>query len=675
MRYQKRSGYKQLRCIWLILLVQIFWILPESAMAYENIMFYRDSKVNYIDLDSTKCSYMIDDTYTWSVSQVGAILKVRALGLSKRGALLIVFCPGRDDTLYNLSYSNTLKFDDLYSNGNQIANRDTFAGAILNSSPVRHGLDLLINDRSYDPLQLFLRGGKGQQLLINDWTETNNTSVQMINKFKHITLNLGYYNNKYLTREKDSYSVGLVFSRFNLTYQKRDFTTVSDLGERITTTDHEILASVNYMVSVSLRLIKSENSDFAQISIPLNRGLGDFGSLNFTYRHEYMKSNNVISMSNMFQFYHIFRSGAERQIFTRLDAFCPNDGKCFANRFDTNWIENFGDWQNDLTISLQPTLINEILTYQFNPMNQVKIGVYKVLNSPQFMEAIIAEDSKSADGPVRGNLMYENRINGKSFSLINSLSQAIYSDREFGDFFQYTATLNYVYDSFEVLFNATIRPITKIEESRYNLTLTVNYFPDFNLKKLTDKFDDHSLIFEYKSATTGQAIANVNVEVEMNGLTYKAKTNKQGFVQIKNIPQEGDMKVTARGFSYGSKFKSELEFTKSRSVPTLKELIYVKDSVTIPVKIYLDEDRSGSVSNRDDLVNIKLTDTLTGEKLITCGDAPLTKYGFVVSLNYTCSLVVNEIMLPSRYQVIKLIPTYLDASRTKMVRLLLRRYR
>ena len=222
MRYQKRSGDKQLRYIWLILLASFFWILPEKAMSYENIMFYRDSKVNYIDLDSTKCSYMIDDTYTWSVSQVGAILKVRALGLSKRGALLIVFCPGRDDTLYNLSYSNTLKFDDLYSNGNQIANRDTFVGAILNSSPVRHGLDLLINDRSYDPLQLFLRGGKGQQLLINDWTETNNTSVQMINKFKHITLNLGYYSNKYLTREKDSYSVGLVFSRFNLTYQKRD---------------------------------------------------------------------------------------------------------------------------------------------------------------------------------------------------------------------------------------------------------------------------------------------------------------------------------------------------------------------------------------------------------------------------------------------------------------------
>ena len=34
-----------------------------------------DSKVNYIDLASTKCSFMIDDTYTWSVSKVGATLK------------------------------------------------------------------------------------------------------------------------------------------------------------------------------------------------------------------------------------------------------------------------------------------------------------------------------------------------------------------------------------------------------------------------------------------------------------------------------------------------------------------------------------------------------------------------------------------------------------------------
>ena len=113
MRYQKRSGYKQLRYIWLILLVQIFWILPESAMAYENIMFYRDSKVNYIDLDSTKCSYMIDDTYTWSVSQVGAILKVRALGLSKRGALLIVFCP--DETILSTIYPTAIHLSSTIS--------------------------------------------------------------------------------------------------------------------------------------------------------------------------------------------------------------------------------------------------------------------------------------------------------------------------------------------------------------------------------------------------------------------------------------------------------------------------------------------------------------------------------------------------------------------------------
>ena len=116
-----------------------------------------------------------------------------------------------DDTLYNLSYSNSLKFDDLYTNGNQIANRDTFIGAIFNSSPVMHGADLLLNDRSYEPLQLFVRGGKGQQLFVNEWTETDNASFQMINKFKYLTLNLGYYNNRYLTREKDSYSVGLVF--------------------------------------------------------------------------------------------------------------------------------------------------------------------------------------------------------------------------------------------------------------------------------------------------------------------------------------------------------------------------------------------------------------------------------------------------------------------------------
>ena len=221
MRYQKCVGDRQLNHKIILFFIFLFALLPCRAHAYENVLFYRDSKVNYIDLASTKCSFMIDDTYTWSVSKVGATLKISALGLSKRGRLTYCFCPGVDDTLYNLSYSNSLKFDDLYTNGNQIANRDTFIGLIFNSSPVMHGADLLLNDRSYEPLQLFVRGGKGQQLFVNEWTETDNASFQMINKFKYLTLNLGYYNNRYLTREKDSYSVGLVFSHFNISYQKK----------------------------------------------------------------------------------------------------------------------------------------------------------------------------------------------------------------------------------------------------------------------------------------------------------------------------------------------------------------------------------------------------------------------------------------------------------------------
>ncbi len=654
-------------------LLVILTFLPNTALAYENVIFYRDSKVNYIDLDSTKCSFMIDDTYTWSVNKVGSSLKVTALGLSKRGALLIVFCPGLEDTLYNLSYNNSLKFDDLYSNGNQIANRDTFLGAILNSSPVMHGADILINDRSYEPLQLFVRGGKGQQLFVNEWTETNNTSFQMINKFKYLTLNLGYYNNRYLTREKDSYSVGLVFPHFNISYQKRDFKYVSDTLEKNVETNHEILASINYIFSLSLRLIRSEDSDFAQISIPLNRGLGNFGSLNFTYRHEYLKTNEKISMTNLFQFYHIYRKGAGRQIFTRLDLFCGDKGGCVTNRFDTNWIENIGNWQNDLTVSFQPTLINEVLTYQFNPQNQVKVGVYKVLDSFPFLYPIIEEGARSDAGEVRGNLMYENRINGKSFSLINSFSQALYQNRELGNFFQYSATLNYVYSDFELILNGTVRPFTDIEESRYNATLTINYFPPFNIKNLTDKFDEHLIILEYRSATTGKPIKDTKVSIKMGGKKYTGKTNSQGIVEFDSVDQEGDLTITATGYSYGSRFKSILDFSKSASVPVLEELIYVKDSVSIPVKIYLDADGSGNISNQDNLVNINLTDTLTGEALLNCGNASLNNFGFTMSLGYKCKISVNDIMLPSRYRVIKLFPRVVDARNTKIITLLLRR--
>ncbi len=673
MRYQKCLGDYTVNDKILFFLLLFTAILPSTAQAYENVLFYRDSKVNYIDLSSTQCSFMIDDTYTWSVSKVGSTLKVTALGLSKRGALLIVFCPGVKDTLYNLSYSNSLKFDDLYSNGNQIANRDTFLGAIFNSSPVMRGADLLINDRSYDPLQLFVRGGKGKQLFVNEWTETDNTSVQMINKFKYLTLNLGYYNNRYLTREKDSYSVGLVFSHFNISYQKRDFAYVSDTVEKQIETDHEILASINYMFSLSLRLIRSEDSDFAQISIPLNRGLGDFGSINFTYKHEYLKTSDKISMSNFFQFYHIYRKGSGRQIFTRLDLFCGDSGPCVTNRFDTNWIENIGNWQNDLTISFQPTLINEVLTYQFNPQNQIKVGVYKVLDSFPFLYPIIEEGARSDAGEVRGNLMYENRINGETFSLINSFSQALYQDRELGNFFQYSATLNYVYDDFELILNGTVKPFTEIAESRYNATLTINYFPPFNLKQFTDQFDEHLIILEYRSATTGKPIKGAKVSVVMGRKKYTAKTNSQGIVEFEDVDQEGDLTITAKGFSYGSKFKSKLEFSKSASIPVLEELIYVKYSVSIPVKIYMDTDGSGNISGQDNLVNINMTDTLTGEALLSCGKATLNNFGFIMSLGYRCKLSVNEIMLPSRYRVIKLFPSVVDARKTKIITILLRR--
>ena len=241
--------------------------------------------------------------------------------------------------------------------------------------------------------------------------------------------------------------------------------------------------------------------------------------------------------------------------------------------------------------------------------------------------------------------MYENRINGKTFSLINSFSQALYQDRELGNFFQYSATLNYVYAGFEVILNATLRPFTDIEESKYNATLTINYFPSANIKKLTDKLEDHMIILEYRSSTTGKPIKNVKVSVAMNGKIYKAKTNSQGVAEIDGVDQEGDITITASGYSYGSTFKSQLDFSKSASVPVLEELIYVKDSVSIPVKIYLDGDGSGNITNQDNLVNINLTDTLTGEALLNCGNAVLNNFGFTMSLGYKCKVSVNDIML------------------------------
>ena len=71
-------------------------------------------------------------------------------------------------------------------------------------------------------------------------------------------------------------------------------------------------------------------------------------------------------------------------------------------------------------------------------------------------------------------------------------------------------------------------------------------------------------------------------------------------------------------------------------------------------------------------MNINLTDTLTGEALLNCGNAVLNNFGFTMSLDYKCKVSVNDIMLPSRYRVIKLFPSVIDAKKTKIVTLLLR---
>ena len=41
--------------------------------------------------------------------------------------------------------------------------------------------------------------------------------------------------------------------------------------------------------------------------------------------------------------------------------------------------------------------------------------------------------------------------------------------------------------AFEFIFNTTLRPLSYNNESKYVATLTVNYFPDYSIKKLADK--------------------------------------------------------------------------------------------------------------------------------------------------------------------------------------------
>ena len=334
----------------LILLI-LFTVTPISLVADELLYFYRDSKTNYVELSSVECSYMIDDTYSWEVDKVGATLKVTALGLSKRGALLIVFCPGKEDNVYSLSYSNTLKFDDINSNGNLISNRNTYIGTILNSSPTKTGVDLLLNDRSYEQFQLFVRGGKGRQMFTNEWTPTNNGSFQVVHKFDKITVNYGISENRYLSRQKNTTTAGFVVPHFNLTFKQNDWTYLGAETVDRQETDYEILASFNYIYSFSVRMKRNRTSDFIQFLLPFNTSLGKYGSLNLTYKNEILKTSENSDSTNIFQTYHILRRGASRQFYTRLDIYCPSAEPCAMNRFDVNWKENFSDWQNDLIVS------------------------------------------------------------------------------------------------------------------------------------------------------------------------------------------------------------------------------------------------------------------------------------------------------------------------------------
>ena len=57
--------------------------------------------------------------------------------------------------------------------------------------------------------------------------------------------------------------------------------------------------------------------------------------------------------------------------------------------------------------------------------------------------------------------------------------------------------------------------------------------------------EDHIIILEYRSSTTGKPIKNAKVSVSMNGKIYKAKTNSQGIAEIDGIDQEGDLTITA----------------------------------------------------------------------------------------------------------------------------------
>ena len=114
------------------------------------------------------------------------------------------------------------------------------------------------------------------------------------------TLNYGYSQNRYLNRNKETLTAGFVLPNINLTFNKNDWS--YDDNVEADNTDYEILASMNYIVSLSLRLRRSSTSDYMQVLIPFNRSFGAFGSLNFTYRNEYLKVENVVASSNYFQF-------------------------------------------------------------------------------------------------------------------------------------------------------------------------------------------------------------------------------------------------------------------------------------------------------------------------------------------------------------------------------------
>ena len=131
---------------------------------------------------------------------------------------------------------------------------------------------------------------------------------------------------------------------------------------------------------------------------------------------------------------------------------------------------------------------------------------------------------------MRGNLQYENRINGEAFSLINNISQSFNPGRGVADYFQYNATLNYVYGNFEFILNGIVRPFTSVATNKYNVVLTVNYFPRYSIKKFSDLFLDHSIIITYKSATTGKPIKGVKVQIKSGDWKYRGTTDESGSI-------------------------------------------------------------------------------------------------------------------------------------------------